>query len=69
MSGKLIEISKLINRYFVVKAISKNTVVISEHNTAPLLSNNNFIFKKLFGESPKNDFNYYQKLGHSKSSS
>jgi hypothetical protein len=68
MSSKFVEISKLINRYFVVKANckNKNTVVISEHNTTPILTNNRLIIKKLFGENSKNDFNYYQKLGHNK---
>lgn len=68
MSSKLSDILKLINRYFLVKTNTQNTIVVPEHFKKPQPSDRS-VFKIICGESSKNDFNNYQKLGHNKSSS
>jgi hypothetical protein len=67
MSNKWGEISKLIYRYFVIKANTQNTVVIKEYYRKPI--SDSLVFGNIFGEIPKRDVNICQKCAHNKSSS
>jgi hypothetical protein len=67
MSNKWGEISKLIHRYFVIKANTQNTIVLKEYHRK--LIPNSFVFGKLFGKITKRDANICQKSEHNKSSS
>jgi hypothetical protein len=64
MSNKWGDLSKLIHRYFVIKA---NTIVIKEYYKKPIVES--VIFGNMFGKIPKRDANICQKSAHNKSSS